>query len=443
MILSAAVDINTVYPIASASKSFLSAAVMVLVEQGKIDLDTPIIHYMPDFAMWNDDSTKNVTVRDALCHRSGLPRHDISLFTNQETSLADMVQKVRFLQPEWPLRQRFCYQNHMYGVASLLVEKVSGMAWGDFIKKNIFDPVGMNSGDTQYAQFVREDDNYARPMLNVLGLSIKTKTMNPDSTGGAGAISANIRDFLQWGILNLNEGAHDAGNIFSPASAKELHGEQMPIHPGELTPYSIKEVQRAAYGLGWFVEQYRGTKIVHHGGTITGYKSLVGFVPEKDFAFAVLTNQNNSQAPAALGYSFVDLLLGAGNADWNNRFMCFFKESTQKAKTLYDETRVRGKTVPDISGCEGRYSNPAYGTLTVVEKRGQLFAQMLGSKMKMVPSVKDDFAIDTGLLRLAIPCKFVRENDGDATALLAKIESSLSEYIVFQKEKSADDGKAD
>lgn len=426
-------DADTVYPIASASKAFIAAAVLQLVEQKKLELDKPVVSYLPDFALYTPERTKALTVRDALCHRSGLARHDVTLFTNQETSLADMIYQVRYLEPSWPARQRFCYQNHMFGMASLLVEKVSGMPWGAYVARNIFRPLGMARSYTRFFAFAETDGNYARPRTNLLGLNLPSKAMDPDSTGCAGAISCSAHDLLQWAKANLQEGRYDEkARIFSKSSADELHGKQMPIKPGEMSPYVIDEITDPHYGLGWFVEQYRGTPVVHHGGTLSGYKSLVGFVPGQDFAFAILVNQNGSQAPSALGYSLFDHALGLEPIEWNARYAALYKERLADAKAKYKEATAAPANKPDGTGCGGSYHNPAYGTFTVDEKNGRLWMRNLGVKLTFFPSALDEFALGSPMMGMAFPCRFRREGAA-VTGLDVKLEPDLDHYVPFDR----------
>lgn len=430
-------DADTVYPIASASKAFIAAAVMMLAEADKLDLDAPVTTYLPDFKMYTPKRTAELTMRDGLCHRSGLPRHDITLFTNQQTSLRDMVAKIQYLEPAWPARTRFCYQNHMFGLASLLVEQVAGMPWGDFVRQRIFAPLGMTRSHTRYLAYTDVDNNYARPRIGVMGFNLPGKMMDPDSTGCAGAISTSVRDLLQWAKTNLNKGAYsDTGRLFSEQSANELHGRQMPIQPGEMSPYAIEEVTGQYYGLGWFVEQYRDVPVVHHGGTLFGFKSIVGFIPGRDFACAILVNKDSSQAPSALCYSLFNTVLGLDDIDWNARFTGLFAQRVADAKSKYKAAVAPPAQKPRVDGCAGNYHNPAYGTFGVEEKGGKLLMRNLGTKLTFYPSTQDEYALASPLMGVAFPCRFRRESDA-VTGLDVKLEPDLDSYIPFARVEKA------
>ena len=423
---------DTVYPIASASKAFIATAVMLLQERDLLDLDAPVARYLPDFALYTQELTDNLTVRDMLCHRSGLPRHDLTLYICQNVPLEEMVRRMRYLQPAWPLRQRFCYQNHMFAAVSLLVERVTGVPWGQYVEEAIFKPLGMERSYTLFHDS-RWDDNYARPLAMLGGLKLPIKAMNTDSTGSAGSISGSCRDMLRWAQVNLLSGVSGKQVISKYASA-QLHGQQMPIKPGEMLPYELPEVDGCSYGLGWFVEHFRGEKLVHHGGTVSGYKSLVGFMPEKDFAFVILCNANNTLACTALGYALCDAALGVPDATWFERYIEIQRQRASKAKQLYRERMQKPDVKPNQQGCAGRYANGAYGVVRIAKKGRRFSLEMEGQTGKAVlaPSRADEYVLNIPMAHMALPCRFERK-DGIVTALEARFEENLETYIPFAR----------
>jgi CubicO group peptidase (beta-lactamase class C family) len=428
------IDENTVYPIASASKAFIAASVMILVERGLLDLDKPVVSYLDGFELWTKELTKQLTVRDALCHQSGLPRHDVTLYLCDNISLHEMVQRMRYLEPAYPLRARFHYQNHMFAMLSVLVEKVSGMSWGEFVQKEILRPLGMTRSWTVCRQYESVDKNYAKPFATIAGFNIPIKPMRSDCGGGAGAISASVKDLLQWAKLNLNKGLlpQTGERIFNEESDKELHSPQMVIKPNEMRPYTIPGVNAFSYGLGWFIEDYNGTKVVHHGGTLMGFKSLVGFIPGKDFAFSILVNQNGSHAPSAIAYSLFDDVLGIAKTDWSK----FFKDTQAELKAAAKAKRAaalkKPAKAPGLEDCAGTYSNPAYGELKVFQKGNILYLLVAGIKLKLRPSTIDEFVLDSSIAGMTFPCHFERK-DGKCTGVFAKLDEDLASYIRFDK----------
>ena len=312
-----AVDENTVYAIASASKAFIAAAVCILADDGRISLDEPVKKYLLDFAMYDRYMTDHMTMRDAMSHRTGLPRHDLTWYSRPDMTIMDTVHILRYMPPAFEPRTRMHYQNHMFTLATVLVETVSGMKWYDFVSERILRPLGMDRTFCIPSQFLGRDDNTAMPYALKDGEICKVPFLDiSSSVGCAGCICSTVHDLAIWARLNAGRGSLDGVRIYSEARADDLHMPQMIIKPGEMSPMHFDEVTHTAYGLGWFIESYRGHTLVHHGGTIDGYKSLVGFLPGEDISFAVLSNLNGNQTPAALGYAICDMALDLEPFDW-------------------------------------------------------------------------------------------------------------------------------
>ena len=428
---------DTVFQVASVSKSFIAACVWMLVEEGKIDAASPVTRYLPDFAMYTEELTRNLTVRDAMCHCCGLPRHDITLFTRAGYSLEQMVGIIRYLPPAWALRERFGYSNHMFAVLSLLVERVSGIPWGEFVKKRIFEQLGMSRSFTKCFEYVGADDNYARPRTQVNGRNRPIVPENVDQCGSSGAISASVRDLLQWAKLNLRGGVlPDGSRLYSQEAASQLHGEQTVINVGELMPYNIDEIESLHYGMGWIVERYRGERLVQHGGTISGYKSYIGFLPGKDFAFAALANLSGSPVCDAAGRSMCDVLLEREETDWNDRYLGYMGAAKGRARAMRQGILEPPDGASDTTGLAGRYENKAYGVFAVSESRGKLTLLVEGmpgmKPLSILPSKHFQWAVDIPSSELAMPCRFEKE-DGRAVRMLASTDADLPQPMRFER----------
>ncbi|MDR0642789.1 MAG: beta-lactamase family protein [Treponema sp.] len=433
------VNPETVYAIASVSKSFIAASAWILAEEKRLDMEVPVSAYLPGFSLYTEEMTREILVKDLFSHYTGLPRHDISVFTGQNESLEETVRRVRYLQPAWPVHTHFGYSNHMFAVASLLVEKISGIPWGEFVSERIFKPLGMKRSYTKTLVFRDVDDNYARPMANVRGFNVPVKPMNTGAYGCSGSLSASVRDLLAWTVTNLHRGVSPGGaRLFSEAAAGELHGRKTPIRSGESGSYTPEEVTGQFYGMGWFVEKFRGETLVNHGGTIPGYKSQIGFLPEKDFAFAILTNSSNTSACTALQYHLCDMRLGHPEFDWNRRFLEVQKKMRKEMESNYRRHLTALEAPGDPLGCGGRYRNGAYGEFTVLEKGKKL--RMRVEAVPRVYSLAPAAGGYTLLLpseRLAFPCRFERDDEKvkppKAARLLVKMDPFLNDYIPFDR----------
>ena len=151
---------ETIFAIGSCTKAFTATALGMLVDQGKLDWDTPIKQYLPGFAMYDKETTEKLSLRDCLCHRSGLPRYDCLWNGNRFKSRAELVATLRYLKPNAGFREKYQYNNLMYTLAGYVLETISGKSWDAFIQENITKPLGMN-GTCFFASVVPTHSNAA------------------------------------------------------------------------------------------------------------------------------------------------------------------------------------------------------------------------------------------------------------------------------------------
>ena len=432
-------DENTIYAIASASKAFIATAVCILCDEGKCDLDKPVKTYLPDFEMYGSYMTEHLTVRDALGHRSGLPRHDIMWLNDRDITIYDVVHRLRYLPPAFEPRARMHYQNLMFTLATVLTEKLSGQRWQDFVTERILKPLGMTRTYLNASDYRGKVPNQAEP-YQYRGGQLERMAYNDIShLGSCGCISSTVHDLDRWARLQLGRGQFEGKRVFSEKMADQLHNPQMIIKPGEMTAYDFPEVDFTCYGQGWFIESYRGHKLVHHGGTIDGFKSLVGFLPNDGVCFSVLTNLNRNQSPAALGYIISDLALGLSEIDWAGRFWDFMESTLHQAQEEEKKIEDAIKNAPAQSRPNGDYAgeffHPGYGRLTVREQDGGLVMHILCKDMQMLPAGYDLFCVD-GRNEGAgyVPVRFNYDLTGAVVSLSAPLEPMCAP-IVFDKQK--------
>ena len=430
-------DEKTRYMIGSASKCFVSTSIAILASEGKIDLDAPVTAYMPEFKFYNEEMTKNVTVRQILSHQSGLPRHDVTWVNNTEISLDKAVDYIKYLQPAYGIGERFHYQNHMYALASRLIETVSGMKWTEFVSEKILKPLGMSRTWTDTSRFGNEGEGCAKPYAKADGANIPWMIWKCDSLGGAACMTSTVEDELKWQIANLKGGTYNGVRIFDEWANKELHSPQMPIHDYEMYgfPMADIDVSECSYGLGWFIEVQGGQKVIHHGGTVGGFRSECGYIPGKDTAFVIFANLDNTQATSALQRAIVDTACERQPKDWNS----IYDRADQMAKER--STSAVMPLLKSASGdfydpsCDGIYKNPAYGSVKVTSFEDETTRiWFLGQPLKMKIVSEDLLIIDAlSLANIAAPCKFIRK-DGPVICLAAMLEAEVKDFIIFDKE---------
>jgi CubicO group peptidase (beta-lactamase class C family) len=371
----APVNERTLFAIGSSSKAFTAAAVAMLVDEGKLKWDDPATKYLPGFELYDPYVTRELTVRDLLSHRSGLERGDL-LWYGTENDRDEILRRARYLKPTWSLRSTFGYQNLMYLAAGQLVARVSGKSWDDFVRQRIFTPLGMTASGTSIRD-LKEADNVASPHGEIEDKVTPIPWRNIDNIGPAGSINSNVVDMAQWVRLQLGQGTYQNRRLISYGAVKETHTSQtvMRLDP----PYSLRypEANFLNYGLGWFLSDYRGRKLVEHGGAIDGMRAQVALVPEEKLGLVVLTNRGGSTLPVALMYRILDAYLGAAPPrDWAAELLKTEKSLEEQGKGAakkLEAERVSGtKPTLALEKYQGTYKNDLYGEVKVTLENGKL-----------------------------------------------------------------------
>ena len=368
------VDERTLFAIGSASKAFTAASIAMLVDEGKMKWDEPATKYLPGFQLFDPYVTRELTVRDMLSHRSGLERGDL-LWYGTEYDRDEVLRRVRFLRPSWSLRSRFGYQNIMYLAAGQAVATASGKNWDEFVRQRIFTPLGMSSSSTSISA-LKNEANVASPHAKFDDRVQPISWRKIDNIGPAGSINSNATDMAQWVRLHLNQGTFKTERILSSGAVKEMHMPQTVMRLEGLSEKIHSETHFMTYGLGWFLQDYRGRKIVHHGGNIDGMSALVAMIPEEKLGVVILTNMNGTSVPTAIMYRVFDAFLQAPQKDWSAELLKIVKSAQEQAATVekkLEADRVKG-TNPSLALAKyaGNYTNEMYGDAKVKEQNGKL-----------------------------------------------------------------------
>ncbi|MBL8266017.1 serine hydrolase domain-containing protein, partial [Steroidobacter sp.] len=198
------VTADTVFSIASMSKSFTSAVLATLVEEGKLDWDRPVRQYLPQFEMYDPAVTQQLTARDLLTHRTGMPRHDFLRFSTH-LQPAELVARLRYLPPNRPFRDGYQYSNIMYAVAGYVAGEVAGTNWNELVRVRLFEPLAMHNSTTSVTESLRRAD-HAIPHLREQG-KVRTIPFYDHMKFGVapgGAIGSSANDMLKYLQLYLN-----------------------------------------------------------------------------------------------------------------------------------------------------------------------------------------------------------------------------------------------
>ena len=333
-----AVGADTLFQIGSTTKAVTATALALLVEEGKIRWDDRVIDHLPGFRMYDPWVTREITVRDILVHRSGLGRGqgDLMFVPSTEISRADLVKRIQFLKPATSFRSGFAYDNVLYAVAGQLIEAVSGKTWEQFVEERIFQPVGMKSSVTNDVDRLSAPDR-AFPHgrvgeLRGIGpqqLFDEKKVALGANVGPAGAIAAGANDLARWLAVQLASGQLPGSEqrLFSAESAQAMWQPVVPVPATPFPPALADAVpQFRGYALGWMVQDYRGHKVIQHGGGTLGFRAVVVLIPEKNTGFAIVNNSEDNELVPGLHYELLDHYLGLPKHDWPKAFRDFFAE---------------------------------------------------------------------------------------------------------------------
>lgn len=345
---SALVDQHTTFYTASATKAFTVTGLAILADEGKLRIDDPVIKYLPAFALADPSLAASLTVRDLMAQRTGLPRADLLALSGLSNEA--MFTRLRGLAPLAPIRTRFTYSNQMYLTLGLLLETLSGATWPDFIERRLLTPVGFSDGNARGLGHWTNDTNHAAPHARSTA-GVASIDLVPRPPTGAGGVNASAADLAAWLQFQLGDGGVKGTRI---VTSNVLSAEQTPntLVPGNAT---MPMATLTAYGLGWFVHDYVGNKIVQHGGNGEGWSALVWMLPQRRDGIAILTNMHNSALPYALAFTAGDALLGRPARDWAQEF------KTQEARMGPPALPAAPNAVAPAPTDAGEYEHPLYG----------------------------------------------------------------------------------
>jgi CubicO group peptidase (beta-lactamase class C family) len=312
------VDAHTLFAIGSTTKAFTSTALAMLVGEGALGWDDRVVDRLPGFTLEDPWVTGEITIRDLLAQRSGLPMANLMWLSGQHDR-SELVRRIRFLEPATSFRSAFSYQNVLYTAAGIVVETVAGKSWTAFLRERVFRPLKMERTNTSVDSLVGVG-NVATPHAVIDGEPRAVHYRNIDHVGPAGSINSSAAEMAQWLRLQLGGGDVDGRRLVAEEALEETRRPQivMPLEGPLAALYP--EARSLAYGMGWVISDYRGRTLLDHGGGIDGMTSLVALVPEEGLGVAILTSVQLPTPPYWILYTIFDRYLEAESDDWSAHF---------------------------------------------------------------------------------------------------------------------------
>src|SRR5919107_3166357 len=340
-----AVDKDTLFAVASNTKAFTAAALATLVDEGKLSWDDPVTKYLPYFQLYDPLATREMTVRDLLSHRSGLATFGGDLLWYETTyPRAEIIRRIRYLKPTYGFRSRYGYQNIMFLAAGEIVPAVTGKSWDDYVRERFFAPLGMARTVTTFKQLMSAQ-NVATPHNEFEGKVRVVHYSNVDAAGGAAVINSSAAEMAEWVRLQLGRGTYQGRNLFSAERSREMWTPNTVVSGVSETAERFNPtVHFNLYGLGWFLSDYRGRKVVTHSGGLDGMTSRVALLPEENLGVVILTN-SETPLQSFLWYKVFDVFLGAPRRDWSADYMARVKAAKERGEA--EERKLEDARVPN------------------------------------------------------------------------------------------------
>ena len=432
---------HTVFAHGSTGKAFTATLVGTLVDEGLVKWDDKVRDLIPDFRLADPIATQLLTVRDLLTHRSGLPRHEFHHLAYPEQDRAEVVRRLRYMEPSKEIRELFQYCNYGFLVAGHIVEVVTGSTFEEQLRKRILEPAGMTDTVVGTAGILDVADR-ALPYDHKDGEFKRLNYRTMANMTPAGGLFASASDVSRWLLLQLGGGEVDGVRVISEASLKETHKLQMamvsPLEGG--MPDSPTKVN--GYGFGWMIGTYRGRTYVEHGGGIDGFTTSFAQLPDEGIGVGVCGNRA-SGLPIAVVWQIFDRLLGLEKKD----FVGVIAEQFEKMQAQAQEQGKAKKVVENapaahpVSAYAGAYEHPGYGTLQVAEADGKLAVTLGDIKFTTEHRHFETWDLtfeDLGQLKFEL--NFLTDGSGDVSGAAVNFEASINP-IKF--EKGADERSRD
>lgn len=430
---------QTLFPIASCTKAFTAFLLGQLVDEGKIAFDDPVKKYIPEFNLFDPEAAENLSIRDLLAHRSGMARHD-PMWVYLEFPRSKVIELLQNLEPACGLRQEFQYNNFMYAIAGIIIERVSGQSWEKALSSRLLKPLKMNDSSTSVKQLEMSPD-FSFPHAELNGRVEKIPFRNLEPVNPAGGLNSNIKDMTKWIKLQLNKETFQPNTLIRNETLQEMHAMQISF------PFSInasEEIYQLGYGLGWFIGNYRGLDWINHGGDIDGFSSDVSLLPAEGIGLVILTNSSTDgrYVISSIRNQIFDKILLKKNTDWIRK-MQEARDKTklvlQKSLEKFKEITQMNHSIQSLEDYVGTYEHPSYGEIEININGNHLAASFGKMEFPLYFKSENVFTGESSILLAygvnpLIDFTFIKNHEGEMYHMQVPFEGFRSaKPIIFTK----------
>jgi CubicO group peptidase (beta-lactamase class C family) len=372
------VDAHTVFTLASTSKAFTAMALGMLVEDGKLQWDDPVVKHIPEFRVADPYVTREVTIRDLLVHRTGIETMDILWMRGFDTRTS--IEHMQYAKQASSLRSTWAYNNSMYVVAAEVVARVSGMTFQDFVGRRIFAPLGMSDSLFTSPELAKRANVTGAHLIEHGVVRATEPYLSPDPLGAAG-VQSSVTDMAKWLRMLLAKGTFEGKTVAKPDTIAEVLKPQMLLANIGYPAARKAQPHFYAYGLGWFLQDYKGRLLAMHTGSLYGANALAAVMPEERLGLVIFVNASTVDFRHAFMYDVIDRFLHSRDKDWNAELLKLYgglqaEEDTRRAEAIRARPQKTQPSRP-LADYAGKYFDPLVGeTHIVLSKDGKLTLAM-------------------------------------------------------------------
>jgi CubicO group peptidase (beta-lactamase class C family) len=442
---------NTLFAIGSCTKAFTTSIIGMLVKEGKVDIDKPVRQYLPELVFQNEYTNDHVTLRDMMCHRTGLPRHDYSWY-GSTASRDELLTRIQYQEPSAELREKYQYNNFMFMAQGMVIEKLTGRSWEENMKERILTPLGMNQTNMSVIDMEKSSDRS-------LAYTVKNRTTisaipyrNIDGIGPAGSVNSCAKDMANWLLTWINNGTFKGKEIIPSGFRNQAIVPQVATGGG-LPGAENPDVHFTGYGLGWGMNSYRGHYRVEHSGGIDGFITSTCFFPSDSLGIFIVTDQ--STPTTSIRNFIADRMLKLSYRNWGRTALIDQRKNDSIAKTLPNTDSINRKpnTKPlhDLNEYAGTYENKGYGQSKIFVESDTLWIDYNEAGKKTKSYLQhyhyDIFRVrsneETEDSRDALKINFKTATNGKIVSFETPLERAVKDIVFEKMPPSVKVGKAD
>jgi CubicO group peptidase (beta-lactamase class C family) len=367
-----AVDENTIFQLASVTKTLTAAAAATVVDDGKLDWDKPIFNYLPEFVGYDPYMTRWLTERDLLAQRTGWPAFTGDQLDSFGYDRAEILRRLRFFKPRYSLREVAQYSNPGFFLAGEVAARASGQSWNDLVEKRLFKPLEMSRSGTVIKAL--QDPNATAAHALVDGKIVVVEPSELDVTGAASSGTSTTADMSKLMLMFLNKGTYKDKRVLKAETVEEIFKRSMvsKIDFTDLPPISDKT--GFYYGLGVGSYDFAGHQIIEKGGALAGVRTIIVLVPDKNAGIVILANLNLTAFPEAVRAYFLNQVLGI-DPETDQKEIFARNEQLKKLMAPPPAPKDPGKFSGTLQSLVGLYENDYYGRCEIVQGADALKVQ--------------------------------------------------------------------